>query len=86
MVKAMRMIDQLLAVANAFREARGLSLSRTSTLVFNDGKKLDAISTGGADLATGRFEQSMQWFSDNWPEDAVWPKGIARPAAHEVQS
>lgn len=80
MVNAMRMIDQILTVANAYRGARGLSLSRTSTLVFNDGKKLDAIANG-ADLATSRFEGAMAWFSANWPEGAEWPQDIARPEA-----
>lgn len=78
MVTAMRMIDQILTVAGAYRDARGLSPSRVSTLVFNDGKKLDAIAKG-ADLATARFESAMQWFSDNWPAGVDWPSGIARP-------
>lgn len=75
----MTMTDQLLAVARAYCAARSLSLSRVSTIVFNDGKKLDAIATKGADLATGKFEQAMKWFSTNWPADAEWPGAIARP-------
>lgn len=77
----MQLTHQLLFVARAYCEARRLSLARTSTLVFNEGKKLDLIASGSADLATGRFERAMQWFSDNWPEDAKWPAEVARPAA-----
>ena len=75
----MILTDQLLVVADAFCAAKGLSRARVSTLVFNEGKKLDAIALRGADLATGRFEMAMHWFSDNWPDAAVWPQQVARP-------
>lgn len=75
-----RLTDQLLRVARAYCAARGLSMARVSTLVFNEGKKLDAIETHGADLATGRFEMAMGWFSTHWPEGAQWPAEVARPA------
>lgn len=75
----MTLTDQLLAVARAYSEARGLSMARVSTLVFNEGKKLDAVEFHGADLATGRFEKAMRWFSDNWPGEAVWPAEVVRP-------
>lgn len=74
----MAMTDQILMVARAFCAARQLSTSRVSTLVFNDGKKLDLIANG-ADLQTSKFEQAMRWFSANWPKGVRWPKGIARP-------
>ncbi len=73
------MTSQLLKVADAFCAARELSRGRVSTLVFNDGKKLDLIE-GGADLGTRKFEDALQWFSTNWPEGAVWPKAVARPS------
>jgi hypothetical protein len=78
----MVMTDQILTVARAYCAARELSMSRVSTLVFNDGKKLDSISRG-SDLATGKFEAAMNWFSTNWPEDVVWPEGILRPVFTE---
>ena len=74
----MQLTDHLLMTARAFSEARGLSLSRVSTLVFNEGKKLRAIERG-SDLSTGRFEQSMRWFSENWPDGAEWPASVPRP-------
>jgi len=50
-----------------------------STLIFNDGKRLNAIRDGG-DLATSKFEHALAWLSDNWPDDKPWPKRVARPA------
>ena len=77
----MRMTDQLIKVAEAFSEARSLSLARVSVLVFNDGKKLKAMAEQGVDLSTGKFEFAMQWFSSNWPEGAEWPPSVDRPRA-----
>lgn len=54
-------------------------MSRVSTIVFNDGKKLAAIE-GGADLQTSKFEQAMAWFSAHWPDDTAWPDDVPRPA------
>lgn len=82
----MQLTDQLLTVARTFCAARGLSMARVSTLVFNEGKKLQAIETGGADLATGRFERAMLWFSENWPANAVWPVEVIRPEPQPAQA
>lgn len=75
----MTLTQQLVTVARTYCAARSLSMSRVSTLVFNEGKKLDAIERLGVDLSTGRFEAAMRWFSDNWPDGAAWPAAIARP-------
>lgn len=68
----------LLKLSDHYATARGLSISRVSTLVFADGKVLTRISNGG-DLTTGRFEAAIGWFSDNWPADVEWPSDIDRP-------
>lgn len=74
--------DRLLAVAHAYREARGLSLSRVSTLVQGGGSFLDGLANGkGCTVDT--YERSLQWFSDHWPENAAWPPVVARPVPHE---
>lgn len=80
----MRMTEQILIVADRYRLARDLSRSRVSTLIFNDGKKLDLIAKG-AGLTTDKFEDTMQWFSNNWPADVNWPLGIARPEANKAK-
>lgn len=74
------LIDRLSSVAIAYCTARGLSTARVSTLVFNDGSKLGDLMSGAADVTTRRYERALHWFSDNWPEDAAWPRDVARPA------
>lgn len=71
-------VANILALANAFCAATGMSRSRLSTIVFNDGKKIDLLAAG-ADLYSGRAESAVRWFSDNWPERTAWPKGVQRP-------
>ena len=78
----MSFVEQLVAVAETFAIARGLSISRVSTLAFGDGKIIDRLRAG-SDMTTGRFESGMQWFSDNWPAEAVWPGDIGRPTPKE---
>lgn len=70
----------LIQLSERYASARGLSISRVSTLVFADGKVLTRISKGG-DLTTGRFEAAISWFSANWPEGAAWPAEIDRPVS-----
>lgn len=66
-----------------FCEAKGLSRSRVSTIVFNGGGVLDRVAEGG-DVTTGNFERGIKWFSDNWPPGTGWPEGIARPEKQEA--
>jgi hypothetical protein len=68
----------LIVITDLFCAARGLSRSRVSTLVFNDGKTLQRIADGG-DLNTRSYERALGWFSANWPEGVAWPAGIERP-------
>jgi hypothetical protein len=75
----MTLRDQLVRVATAYCAAMRLSQARVSTLVFGDGKKLDSLVDGRADLATGTYERAMKWFSENWPEHTDWPVESDRP-------
>lgn len=79
----MRLTDQLLTVAQLYADARKLSASRVSTIVFGDGKIISRINDG-ADITTRRLEGAMAWFSSNWPDDVVWPETVQRPAASKL--
>jgi hypothetical protein len=72
--------SQLLRVADAYANARGLSRSRVSTIVFNAGMTLDRLADG-KDITTGNYERAMAWFDQNWPTDAGWPVEVNRPGA-----
>ena len=74
----MNSIEQLLRVAKAYAVAEGIDLSTVSWRALGDTKRLPAIEQG-KDIQVRRFERTMQWFSDNWPEKAEWPADISRP-------
>jgi hypothetical protein len=75
----MKATDQLRRLADEYQRVTGVAEATVSTKIFNDGKKLTAIRDG-RDLLTGRFEEAVQAFSDKWPEGAVWPRCVRRPA------
>lgn len=75
----MSSIDHLLSVAREYARAEALDLSTVSWRALGDTKKLPAIEQG-RDIQVRRLEKTMQWFSDNWPANAAWPIGVARPA------
>jgi len=76
--------EQLLAVSRAYGAAENIDLSTVSWRALGDGKKLAAI-VEGADIQSRRFLKTMQWFSDNWPENAIWPESIDRPARQTAE-
>lgn len=78
-------IDQLLAVARSYAKAEAIEMQTVSWRALGDAKKLGAI-IDGADIQVRRFERTMQWFSDNWPENAVWPHDIPRPSPTPVSA
>jgi hypothetical protein len=67
----MSAISQLLLLARIYRESTGLKSVTLSWRLFGDSKKLAAIENG-ADIQVTRYERALQWFSDNWPDQA-WP-------------
>lgn len=75
--------SQLIATIETYAEATGLAKASVSTRVFDDGNVIKRLLAGG-DLTTGRWERSMRWLSDHWPEGADWPAGVARPVSDEA--
>lgn len=79
----MQQIAHLLSVADAYKSALDIEDTTVSARVFNDSKKLSALRSG-ADITVGRFNSAMQWFSVNWPDDALWPDDVHRPSAERA--
>ncbi|WP_133122977.1 hypothetical protein [Methylobacterium frigidaeris] len=50
-----------------------------STLVYGSGDRLRRLREG-KDMLSANIEDGLQWFSDRWPEGAVWPSEVPRPA------
>lgn len=78
MIAIMLQIAHLLRLADEYQRVVPVEDKTLSFRVFGDSKKLAALRTD-ADITTQRFNAAVQWFSDNWPEGARWPREIARP-------
>lgn len=76
----MNTLDHLFRLFDVFGEARGISEARTSTLVFGAGHKIASLRAG-RDIGVRRLAEAVEWFSDHWPDGAVWPAEVARLAA-----
>jgi len=74
----MPQIADILALADEYQRIDPVEDKTLSSRVFADSKKLTALRSD-SDITVGRFNSAVQWFSDNWPDGAVWPKGIVRP-------
>jgi hypothetical protein len=74
----MSLTDDLLAVANALATAQDRTLGSVSKEFLGESKKLPNLMAG-ADINTRRLEATMQRFSDEWPSNVPWPKGVHRP-------
>ena len=79
----MTLRDALISISDAYGDAMKIGRQRVSTIVLQRGATLQRIADGKADVTTGTYERAMVWFSDHWPEGAVWPGDIARPARSE---
>lgn len=71
---------QLLNLTDLFAAATKRSRARVSTLIFNDGKRLDRIAAG-SDIGTRSYEAVIRWLSTNWPADLEWPAEVPRPSS-----
>lgn len=75
----MNLTAQLLRVADVYGELTNRSRARVSTMVLNQGRRLDRYAEGSLSPSVKVLERAMAWFSANWPEGAVWPEGVERP-------
>ena len=69
----------LVAIAQTFATARGISLWRVGAIMAGDGKFFVRLQSGKT--CTFRMARLVtQKFSDHWPDDLEWPSDIPRPA------
>jgi hypothetical protein len=72
-------IEHLITVADEYGRVAQVEEKTVSSRVFQDSKKLGAIRAG-SDITVGRYNAALAWFSANWPDHAVWPRDVPRPA------
>lgn len=75
---------QLLAVAAAYCEGAGVSLSTASRRAFEESKLLVNLAAGVSSPTFKRADVALEWFSRNWPEGSVWPDDLPRPPREDA--
>lgn len=77
--------SNLLACASAYGEARKVSLSTIGRLAAGDWRFFDRLDDDGKTFTARKYDEVISWFSERWPEDAVWPSEVARPEISQVE-
>lgn len=71
-------ISDLLDLVDLYKAAAGIEADGTvSYRVFSDSKKLKSLR-GGREITTGRFNEAVIWFDENWPEGCQKPEIMHR--------
>jgi hypothetical protein len=73
------LIRNLTLCADAFVKARGVGLSTLGRLAAGDWRFFNHLKDGSKTFTARKYDEVINWFSDNWPAEAIWPEGIARP-------
>lgn len=71
-------MKNILTLANRYASFRGLSPRYVAKMATGD-NKLFLNLAAGATITVRRAAKIVQWFSNNWPVDCVWPFQIPRP-------
>ena len=70
----------LLTVARAYCEAKGMALSSLGLYIRKDSRYFGKLIAGETTMVAEVYDHCIQWMSDGWPSKCRWPPHIARPA------
>ena len=71
--------ENLLRCARAYAEARKLQLSTLGKLAVSDARFFTNLEGSGTTFTARKYDEVIRWFSDQWPDNVKWPRGIRRP-------
>ncbi len=78
-------VKNILDLAAALGAHLNHSRKTISLRAANRGGFFDDLATG-ANITIRRRDAILQWFSDNWDDEAIeWPEGIPRPPKSDKQ-
>lgn len=78
--------ENLLRCAAAYAEAKEIGLSTLGRLAAGDWRFFDNLSKDDKTFTARKYDEVVQWFSDNWPVDKDWPVDLTRPEAPQAIS
>jgi len=66
--------ENLIRVAKAFANARGVTIRYVSTLSHGDGPFFERLMRAEGSFTVRKYDECMAWFKENWPQGIEWPK------------
>ena len=63
----------------AFMAERDIGVATAGRLAAGDWRFFDRLGEQGKTFTARKYDEVIEWFSANWPPNAVWPDGVARP-------
>lgn len=78
--------DNLLRCAETFAEVRGFALPTVGRLAAGDWRFFDRVRDDEKSFTVRKYDEVIGWFSDNWPDKAIWPPAVARPDSMQAVS
>lgn len=71
--------NHLLSLSERFCASRGLAETTVGRLCAADGKFLVGIRRGERTFTAKKYDEVIDWFARNWPDDASWPESVPLP-------
>jgi hypothetical protein len=71
--------QNLLQCAEAYAKARGIGLPTLARMSAGDWRFFDRLRDDEKTFTARKYDEVIEWFSDNWPEGITWPKQVDRP-------
>lgn len=81
-------LEQLVAAycsGAKFRKTSGDPTEKAWERATGNGRFLARMDVGRSPQLNS-VDEAVQWFSDNWPEDAKWPRLIERPPQRQREA
>lgn len=75
----MMQFSNLVTLIDAYRSTVNLSEATISNKVTGSHARLFKRARSNMGCTVKTYNKALQWFSDNWPADLEWPRGIERP-------
>ena len=75
--------QNLITLAETFAAHQCVTHHAVSMRALGKGNFFKKMIEQGDDCRTRTAERLLQWFSDHWPHDLIWPADIPRPAPTE---
>lgn len=82
---ANRNMQDILILAERYGSNKAIALSTVSLYASGQGRLMQRLQAG-CGITVGRRDRILQWFSDQWPAELVWPEEISRPTADSPDS